>query len=71
MPRPRPEHGAARCATTGSSTGTAGPDSYADREARKGRSGDGPLITGGTVVSATGRGEADVLIDGETIAARC
>ena len=27
------------------------------------------LITGGTVVSATGRGEADVLIDGETIAA--
>ncbi|WP_322410161.1 dihydropyrimidinase [Microbacterium invictum] len=25
------------------------------------------LITGGTVVSATGRGEADVLIDGETI----
>src|SRR5690606_41585483 len=28
-----------------------------------------PLITGGTVASATGRGEADVLIDGETIAA--
>jgi len=27
------------------------------------------LITGGTVVSATGRGEADVLIDGETIVA--
>ncbi|NLP84427.1 dihydropyrimidinase [Microbacterium sp. CFH 90308] len=27
------------------------------------------LIKGGTVVSATGRGEADVLIDGETIAA--
>ena len=27
------------------------------------------LITGGTLVSATGRGEADVLIDGETIAA--
>ncbi|QIG39519.1 dihydropyrimidinase [Microbacterium sp. 4R-513] len=27
------------------------------------------LITGGTVVSATGRAEADVLIDGETIAA--
>ena len=27
------------------------------------------LITGGTVVSATGRGLADVLIDGETIAA--
>jgi dihydropyrimidinase len=27
------------------------------------------LITGGTVVSATGRGAADVLIDGETIAA--
>ena len=27
------------------------------------------LITGGTVVSATGRSEADVLIDGETIAA--
>jgi dihydropyrimidinase len=27
------------------------------------------LITGGTVVSATGRGQADVLIDGETIAA--
>ncbi|MDF2562180.1 MAG: hypothetical protein K0R99_3626, partial [Microbacterium sp.] len=27
------------------------------------------LIRGGTVVSATGRGEADVLIDGETIAA--
>lgn len=27
------------------------------------------LIAGGTVVSATGRGEADVLIDGETIAA--
>ena len=25
------------------------------------------LVTGGTVVSATGRGEADVLIDGETI----
>ncbi|ARJ05854.1 dihydropyrimidinase [Cnuibacter sp. UC19_7] len=27
------------------------------------------LITGGTVVSATGRGQADVLVDGETIAA--
>ena len=27
------------------------------------------LITGGTVVSATGRGQADVLIDGETIVA--
>ena len=27
------------------------------------------LITGGTVVSATGRGEADVLIDGERIIA--
>lgn len=27
------------------------------------------LITGGTVVSATGRSEADVLVDGETIAA--
>jgi dihydropyrimidinase len=27
------------------------------------------LITGGTVVSATGRGAADVLVDGETIAA--
>src|SRR3990170_375155 len=27
------------------------------------------LITGGTVVSATGRSQADVLIDGETIAA--
>ena len=27
------------------------------------------LITGGTVVSATGRGAADVLIDGETVAA--
>ena len=27
------------------------------------------LITGGTVVSATGRSQADVLIDGETIVA--
>src|SRR6478609_6345182 len=27
------------------------------------------LIKGGTVVSATGRGEADVLVDGETIVA--
>ncbi len=27
------------------------------------------LIKGGTVVSATGRGAADVLIDGETIVA--
>lgn len=27
------------------------------------------LITGGTVVSSTGRGPADVLIDGETIVA--
>src|SRR5690554_1243664 len=27
------------------------------------------LITGGTVVSATGRGEADVLVDGEQIVA--
>ena len=27
------------------------------------------LLTGGTVVSATGRSAADVLLDGETIAA--
>ena len=73
-PRPRPGHGARRCATTGSSTATAGPDSYtpiaeAVSRRREGAYHDHHLITGGTVVSATGRAAADVLIDGETIVA--
>ena len=58
-PRPRPGHGPRRCATTGSSTATAArtptPRSRS-RERRSDRVMTTTLITGGTVVSATGRG---------------
>src|SRR5690606_1293706 len=42
---------------------------HADREAVRERTMATTLITGGTVVSATGRSLADVLVDGETIRA--
>src|SRR3546814_12200820 len=63
----------ARCATTGSSTATAGPtptpaSHSPDPPAARGDEMK-TLIQNGTVVSATGRASADVLIDGETIPA--
>src|SRR5690606_34658947 len=66
----------ARCATTGSSTGTAAPTPTPPSPGRDRRPQPAKelcmsttLISGGTVVSATGRGAADVLVDGERIVA--